>query len=251
MGKLDGKVIVVTGGGQGLGLTSAEAFLREGAQVSVWDVRGDRLGTAEAELKAQGFKPDLREVDTSRLADLESAYKAMVAAIGEPDALLNNAALKNDFMGRPRRDSEEWRPGFWELDPDKWRRVVEVNCVGTYNCSRVVAPDMVRRRSGSILVVSTSPRTRLSPWHQPYGSTKSFLESFVQSSAPQLSRYGVRINAVLPGGHVDLRGNEHHPDARAYDVMVPLQVYLASDESKDVTGQILCGEEFNGGPPAA
>jgi NAD(P)-dependent dehydrogenase (short-subunit alcohol dehydrogenase family) len=99
------------------------------------------------------------------------------------------------------------------------------------------------------MVVSTSPRTRLEPWHQPYGSTKSFLESFVVSSAPQLSRYGVRINAVLPGGHVNPRGKEEE-GARASDVMVPLQIYLASDESVNVTGQILCGEEFLGGPPA-
>jgi gluconate 5-dehydrogenase len=242
MPKLDGKVVIVTGGGQGLGLTAAEALLGAGARVSIWDVNPAALHAGHEALQAKGFDPDVRHVDITELAAVEAAHAAVQHALGPVDVLLNNAALKLDFMGRPDRESD-WRPGFWELDPDRFRRLVEVNVGGTYLCSRVVAPAMIERRQGSIMSVSTSAVTRVSKNHVPYGPSKSFIESFTLAGAEQLRPFGVRMNAILPGGMVNFRDRDR--GGQRFDVMVPLTLYLASDESAHVTGQVISAADFN------
>ncbi len=235
------KTVVVTGGARELGLTAAEALLRAGARVSIWDVDGEALERAEAELKAQGFAPDLRRVDVTDDAGVESAAQAA----GAIDVLINNAALKMGFVGRADRYDREWQPHFLELDPERVRRLVEVNAVGVYYCSRAVAPGMIARRQGSIINVSTSPHTQQSARHIPYGPSKSFVESFTVAAAEQLRPQGVRMNAILPGGRANLRGKPPVGDDQPFDVMVPVTLYLASDESAGVTGQIISADSFN------
>jgi 3-oxoacyl-[acyl-carrier protein] reductase len=242
MSNLQGKVVVVTGGGRGLGLTAAEAILRAGAAVSIWDVNPRALEAAGAELAAQRLTVHLRQVDITDLAAVQAAQAAVGSDLGPVDALLNNAALKLDFMGRPDREGD-WKPGFWELDPDRFRRLVEVNIIGTYQCARTFAPTMIERGRGSIMNVSTSPTTRISKDHVPYGASKSFIESFTLAAAEQLRPYGVRMNAILPGGMVNFR--DHDRGGKPFDTLVPLTLYLAGDESAHVTGQVISAIDFN------
>jgi NAD(P)-dependent dehydrogenase (short-subunit alcohol dehydrogenase family) len=162
------------------------------------------------------------------------------------DVFINNAALKENFMGRPEGVYGAWDAKFWELDAQRVRRLVEVNTLGTYHGSRVAAAAMAARGRGSIMNVSTSKSTQVAGGHFPYGPSKSFIDSFSIAGAEQLEPFGVRMNAILPGGRVDLR-DASRPGGRPYDIMVPLTLYLASDASAHITGRVLIAEEFNRG----
>ncbi len=97
---------------------------------------------------------------------------------------------------------------------------------------------MIARRSGSIITLSTSPRTKRSAQHIPYGPNAAWIEAFTQAAAIALDPFGVRINAAVSGGRVNRR---HHFDADKvpYDVLAPVVRYLASKHSQAVTGQVL------------
>src|SRR5579883_1128767 len=97
---LKGRAAVVTGGAKGLGLTAAEALLRAGMAVSIWDVDEAALGAAAAELGSAGLQLDCRVVDTTDLLAVEAAYAEVEKALGPIDVFINNAALKESFMGR-------------------------------------------------------------------------------------------------------------------------------------------------------
>lgn len=241
---LSGRVAVVTGGAQGLGLTAAEALLGAGMAVSIWDVNEQALSAAAVELSKQGRKVDCRTVDTTKLAMVEATFRQVEEALGAIDVFINNAALKENFMGRPEGEHGGWSTSFWEQDAERVRRLVEVNTLGTYHGSRVAAAAMAARGRGSIMNVSTSKDTQVAGNHFPYGPTKAFIDAFSMAGAEQLKPFGVRLNAILPGGRVNPRHGVR-PGGRPYDLMVPLTLYLASDASAHVTGQVLIAEAFN------
>jgi 3-oxoacyl-[acyl-carrier protein] reductase len=137
---------------------------------------------------------------------------------------------------------------FWELDFERFRRTVDVNGLGAYVCARVVVPDMVARRQGLIINVSTSDHTKRSPEHIPYGPSKAMMEMFSLAAAKQLEPFGVRLNVVEAGGRVNQRG-ESNPNNQPYDCMVPLILYLASNAARDVTGQVFSASAFNASRP--
>jgi 3-oxoacyl-[acyl-carrier protein] reductase len=240
--ELAGKVVIVTGGGDGEGLTAAEGFLRQGARVSIWDDDAARLETARGDLQAQGLNADVRLVDVAVFDAVQSTYEGVRGALGSVDVLLNNATLKNAYMMGPE-NPYPYRPvPFWELNLGRFRRAIDVNVMGTYLCSRIVAPDMIARRQG--VIINTSTNTKRSPEHIPYGPSKALVEAFSLAAAEQLRPYGVRVNVVDAGGRVNQRG-ENDPTNQAYDCFVPLLVYLCTDEAREVTGQTMSAAAFN------
>lgn len=239
---LNGKVAIVTGAAQGLGLTSAEALARAGATISIWDINAEQMRRAEAELSAEGLRADFRHVDVTALAQIEATYSEMRRDLGPADVLINNAALKMGFMADHPGERNR-ATGFWELNPDRFMQLVRTNVMGPFYCSRVIAPDMIERRRGSIMNVVTSPHTQIASSHIPYGPSKSMLQSFSIAGAEQLRPYGVRMNAIMPGGSSNPRGSAD-PNRNPFDVMVAVTLYLASDASADVTGQVFDGSAF-------
>jgi len=242
-----GKVIIITGGAEqvwGEGLTAAEALLRAGASVSIWDDDAEALVRAEAELRDQGLRPSLRQVDISNEAQVRSAYEAVRQAAGHVDGLVNAAVLKNSFLMGPENPFPYRHVDFWNLRPERFRRIVEINILGMYLCTSIVARDMVAQKSGSIINVSTSDRTKTSPKHIVYGPSKAMVEAFSLAAAQQLKAHGVRLNVVCADGRVNHR-HRTNPELQPSDVMVPVVRYLLGDSSKDVSGQVFSAAEFN------
>jgi NAD(P)-dependent dehydrogenase (short-subunit alcohol dehydrogenase family) len=238
--RLDGRVALVTGAAQGMGLSIAEAYLRAGAQVAMLDRNPSTLELATQQLKDQGFSPLEIHADIRDEAAVDGAVQYVLGAYGQIDILVNNAALLMTFV----RAGAAERPAFWEIEPQHWRELIDVNLTGTWLCARRVATEMIRARRGSIINISTSYQTILSERHIPYGTSKAAIESFTQAGAKQLKPYGVRMNALLPGGAVNRRG-ESLGDLAPWDTIVPAAVYLASDAASKVTGQSIIADEFN------
>jgi NAD(P)-dependent dehydrogenase (short-subunit alcohol dehydrogenase family) len=243
---LDGKVVVVTGGAgadAGLGLTTTECLAREGARVVVWDKNPEANDHARTELAGQGLEVLFQEVDVTDLAQLRDSYDDLRNTLGPVDVVVNNAALKMDFMlGLKSSRSHDTVP-FWEFNVQRFRELIEVNLTGAFQVAYVIVPDMVRRSKGSIINVVTSPHTQSSPNHIPYGPSKAALQAMTLAMAEQLRNHGVWVNAVAPGRAVNRRG-EYDPLRAPYDCMVTPLLWLASDDSSEVTGKVFSGTEF-------
>lgn len=240
MGREVTESAIVTGGAYEEGLSVAEGVLRAGHSVSLWDDRIEDLEKAKAELEGMGFEVDARAVDVADLDQVRDAYAAVCAELGKPRALFNMATLRSTFMlGEPETRGST-PPPFWELDMGKLRRAIDVNVIGTIQCSAVVAPDMVAAGAGSIVNFTTGFETQRSSRNIPYGPTKAMVEAFSDGAAKALSPFGVRVNVISSGGGVNRRGS-HAPDRVPSDWSFALVGYLAGDESRGVTGQLFEG----------
>jgi len=200
------KGLAIVTGAREEGLTAAEGLLRAGWRVSLWDAEGGLEGA------------DVRQVNIADEAQVRAVYAAVTAELGVPDALVNFAQLKNSFMLGERGQRNEVA-GFWELEASKARAMFEVNMLGTYLCTALVARDMVKRRSGVIINLCTGPGTQRDPGHIPYGATMAFVEAFTEAIRTQLAPHGVTARVITSQGHANRRG-QANPAYRPHDWMV-------------------------------
>ena len=249
MGRLDGKVAVITGAGQGIGLAYAQRFLAEGARVVVAEIDEQRAASAMEELDGHGEAAFVR----TDISDEESAKGCAAAAVsrfGTVDILVNNAALYFDIDNQ-RNDYEYLQ------------RVFAVNLHGAWLMARAVAPVMVEHGGGRIINQSSGAAYiyNLMPPGEfqevgafTYSQTKWGVVGLTKFLAGQLGQYGITVNCIAPGVTMTEATKRIVPA----DVigMLPMMsamkrtlepedltgtaVFFASDDAALVTGQVLC-----------
>lgn len=229
------KVVVVTGASQGLGRALALAFAGEGARLVVNSRSEESIRPVAREAESAGAEVLAVAADVSGSADVERLVGDAVQRFGGIDVLVNNAGV----LG-PRVAIEEY-------PEDEWRRVINANLTGPYLVSKAAIPHM--RPGGSIInVVSGVSVEGRAEWGA-YSVSKFGIEGLTQILAAELEDRGVRVNAVDPGGmRTDMRAAAY-PDEDPNTRITPEEntavfLYLASDESKDVTGQRFKAQEF-------
>lgn len=241
--RLQKKIAVVTGAARGIGQTVALAYAREGACLSLWDIDGEALEKSAKEIRENGQEVLALDTDVTLRDQIAAAVKATLERFGRIDVLFTSAALKMSYIAaRERRSTYH----FWEIDPERWRRLLDVNITGVFLCCQEVAKQMAEQKSGSIINMTTGDGTKFRRGYSPYGTSKAGVEALTLSIAKELEPLGVRANLLQPGGAVNLRG-ENDPSLLPYDIMVPAAVYLASDESREVTGELIVGKSWNAG----
>lgn len=234
--ELSDKVAMISGGSQGLGAALARRFTREGAAVSLCARGREDLQAVRDELEAEGGRCLTVQADVSRSGDVERWFRRTREELGRVDVLVNNASL----LG-PRVDIEEY-------PEDDWRTVVEVNLTGAFLCARE-AVEPLRDTGGSLIHVSSGVGDHGRPRWGAYCASKNGLEALSEMMAGELEEDGVRSNAVDPGSmRTEMRAAaypEEDPESlpRPYEV-TDVFVYLASDRSRDVTGQRFRAKEF-------
>jgi 2-hydroxycyclohexanecarboxyl-CoA dehydrogenase len=139
---IQGKVAVVTGGGQGIGEAICERLAEDGAKVAVWDIDPDRAEEVRKNLSDGDGQHFAAEVDVSATDQVEAAAAATAEALGGVDILINNAAWST--TPKPLLD----------IGDDEWHRVIDVNLGGAFRCIRALGPGMVERRSGAIVNIA-------------------------------------------------------------------------------------------------
>jgi NAD(P)-dependent dehydrogenase (short-subunit alcohol dehydrogenase family) len=232
MGALDGKVVVVTGAGQGIGREEALACARAGARVVVDDLAGAD-GTAAA-ITAEGGQVLALEHD---VGDFDAAGRLVAAAVetfGGLDGVVNNAGVVRDRM-------------VFNLQPDEFDLVLRVNLRGTFCTTRHAAAWWKGRGRPGAVVNTTSTSGLLGNLGQSnYGAAKAGVAAFTVITALELARYGIRVNAIAPGartamtegafGRLDFEG-EFDPLDPAN--VAPVVVWLLSDAAAEVSGQVI------------
>jgi len=182
---LKGRVAVVTGGAQGIGYATAQRMLQSGASVVLWDLDAPLLAKAKASLSSLG------RVGTTplELTDEVAVAKAKAQAIaeyGRIDILVNNAGITGGNATT------------WELAPDMWRRVIEVNLVAPYLTCRAVVPQMIKQGYGRIINVASVAGKEGNPNASHYSASKAGLIALTKSLAKETATKGVLVNAVAP-----------------------------------------------------
>ncbi|MEE2750270.1 MAG: SDR family NAD(P)-dependent oxidoreductase [Myxococcota bacterium] len=233
MGLLDGKVAIITGAGGGLGREYALLFAQEGAKVVVNDLGGDRHGSGGGSAMSQQVVEEIKAAGGEAIADGHNVVNegdAIIAtatdAYGRVDILVNNAGILRD-------------KSLLKIDDDMWDSVIAVHLRGTFQCTRAAARVMKMQGSGVILNTSSFSGLIGNFGQANYGAAKAGIAGFTRVCAKELTRYGVRVNCIAPMAKtrmtedIDMVSEEITPD-----LIAPVALWLCSDESKDINGQV-------------
>lgn len=239
MGRLDGKVALVSGAAKGLGAATARLFAAEGARVVVGDLRDADGKAVVAEITATGGAARFVHLDVSNERDWQDAIAATVSGYGRLDVLVNNAGI--------------WRAGRVEdTSVEDWDAVNDVNSKGVFLGTRAAIPALRAAGGGSIVNVSSISGTVGNPRTSAYAASKGAVRVLTKATAIQYAAEGIRANSIHPGPvDTDLLGQV--VDALEIEAFEPAPLgrvgraediaygalYLASDESSFVTGSEL------------
>ena len=229
---LEGRTAVITGGARGIGLATAERIVASGGSVVIWDVDGDAIDVAVAEL---GDEASGRVVE---LTDARAVDEAARAA-GRIDILVNNAGITG---GNGKT---------WELSPEIWRKTVEVNLVAPFLTSRAVVPLMLANGYGRIVNVASIAGKEGNPNASHYSASKAGLIGLTKSLGKELAGTGVLVNCITPAAArtaiFDQMSQEHIdymlskiPLARFVEPaeVAAMIVWLASEDCSFSTGAV-------------
>ena len=244
-GRLSGKVAFVTGGGQGIGRTTALLFAREGARVGLIDRDGDRADTVAAEIAGTGGTAAAFAGDVSRKDEVTGAIDRTAETFGGLHILVNNAGVT---LTRP----------FLDTSPEDIDLLVDVNLKGIIFASQAAVPHMVRAGGGAIVHDASNAGLVGRPWQPVYGATKAGIVSLTKAMALSLAKDRIRVNCVCPGS-IDtgmLRqalatSGDFEQNWRRTEMVIPMgrigapedvacaTLFLAGDEAAYITGAVL------------
>ncbi len=235
---LQGRVAVVTGGAQGIGLSIAQRLLASGASVVLWDKDQARLAQAVAELAAPG-RASAAAVELTDEPAVAAATTAALGQHGRIDILVNNAGITGG------------NGPTWTLDPAMWRRVLEVNLVAPFLTCRAVVPQMIAQGYGRIVNIASVAGKEGNPNASHYSASKAGLIALTKSLGKELATQGVLVNAVAPAAARTAIFDQMAPEHIAYmlskipmgrlvtvDEVAAMVAWLASEDCSFSTGAV-------------
>jgi meso-butanediol dehydrogenase / (S,S)-butanediol dehydrogenase / diacetyl reductase len=185
-GRVDGKAIIITGAGSGMGRTFALGLAREGATVGVLDLRKEAAEAVCDELASEGLKAVALEADVSRRDQVSSAFDAFVDEVGQLDVLFNNAGFNVPMQ-------------LMDVTEENWRAIMDVNGLGTLIGIQEGARRMIPRREGKIINTSSIAGRQGFPSFAPYCASKFAVNALTQAAARALAEHNITCNAFAPG----------------------------------------------------
>lgn len=236
---LAGKVALVTGANNGLGLGWANGIAKAGGDVVIWGRRAERNASAAEQLRAHGRRVLAQEVDVSDEARVEEAMAEAIAEMGKLDCVVANAGIQSR------------QPSFHEMSTADYHALLGVSLHGAIYTLRAAVRHMMERGGGGSLIVCGSLTVVAGvPRIQHYTAAKAAMGGVMRSIAVEYGRHGIRANMVLPGRiSTDLGGGTSTDDARFAVIPIPrggtpadcegIVVYLMSDASSYHTGDMI------------
>ena len=236
---LSGKVAIVTGASRGIGRTIALALVAQGAKVVASARNAEALDNLIAEIEGQGAEAIAVAGDVASETDAARLIEQAVAAYGQIDILVNNAGITRDGLLLRMKDED-------------WDAVIDTNLKGAFLCIRAAAKVMSKQRSGRIINISSVVGEMGNAGQANYCSSKAGLLGLTKSVARELARRNITVNAITPGFIVtDMTDGMTDKARESMTEQIPLGrlgeaddvanavIFLASDQSSYVTGQVL------------
>lgn len=234
------KTVLVTGASRGIGAEIARVFGEHGDQVIINYHHSQKQAEALCEeLRAQGASAIALQADVSNREQVQNMIKKAVSSMGPIDVLINNAGIGEQKL-------------FTDLLPEEWQRMMDVHVQGAFHCTQEVLPEMIRRKSGCILNVSSIWGVSGASCEVHYSTAKAALIGFTKALAREVGPSGIRVNCIAPGV-IQTEMNEH----LSSDVLESLQeeialctlgtprdiadaaFFFASEQARFITGQVL------------
>ncbi|MCL5266043.1 MAG: 3-oxoacyl-ACP reductase FabG [Chloroflexi bacterium] len=239
--KLEGKVAVITGAGQGIGRAIAIAFAKEGAKIALAARTESALNEVVEEIARVGSEAIAVKTDVSNIADVENLFASAVARFGQVDILVNNAGVSRPAM-------------LHKMTQEQWDEVIDIHLKGTFNCMQVAAKNMIERKSGKIINVTSSAGLVGTIGQVNYSAAKAGIVGLTKSGAKELGKHNINVNCVSPMAATTMTEKirtqpglaEVYLDRMALrrwaepEEVAATFIFLASNDSDYVTGQVLC-----------
>ncbi|MCY7770257.1 3-ketoacyl-ACP reductase [Bacillus haynesii] len=185
MQSLQNKTALITGGGRGIGRATAIALAKEGVHIGLIGRTAANLEKAAEELKAFGVKVSVAAADVKDLTAVERAVQSVKEELGQIDILINNAGI-GGFAG------------FLEQSPEEWENIIQVNLMGVYNVTRAVLPEMIERKAGDIINISSTAGQRGAAGTSAYSASKFAVLGLTESLMQEVRKHNIRVSALTP-----------------------------------------------------
>lgn len=231
--KFEGKIVAITGAGQGIGEGIAKAFAKEGA-IPVLIGRTERkLKKVSDEIKSEGGQAVIKVCDIGDPEQVKTCFLELENSVGSVDILVNNAAYHVSIP-------------VVETSTEEWLKQIGINLNGTFFCTKAVLPSMIEKKYGKIINISSSAAKHFFPGFGAYAASKGGIVSFTHTLSEEVKHYGINANAIYLG----MTNTEHTRErmdtdkAVTIDLESMLQVeevaevvmYLSSEEAKPIMG---------------
>lgn len=234
---LDKKVALITGAARGIGAAIAERFAQEGAQVVISDVDVD-AGTKTAQ--QLGASSQFYHMDIAEEEEVNTAVEKIIADLKKIDILINNAGITKDKV-------------LLRMTSEDWEHVIKINLTGAFLVTKAVMKHMVKQRFGRIINIASIIGLIGNFGQANYAASKAGLVGFTKSCAKELASRNITVNAIAPGFiETSMTQALSEEIKQNYKKLIPmgrfgqpedvalLALYLASDQSSYVTGQVIC-----------
>ena len=241
---LDGKSVVITGGGTGLGRAMVRALARAGADLAIGGRRSGPIQEAVDEVKALGRDAVAVPTDVTDSGQVNELISSSIQRFGKIDVLINNAGAVQDNVRKP----------IWDITDDDWHRIMDVNLTGAFYCSRAVSKPMVDQGHGKIINVASGFGLRGGRDIYMYCCSKGGMIQLTRTLSFNLARHGVTANSIVPG-YVPTGNSGATSESlpRSGDFLPigklgkpedfgPLAVFLASSASDYMTGEMIIAD---------
>ncbi len=246
MKTLQNKVALITGAAAGMGLAIARLFAKEGAKLLLCDLDEERVRALQHSIESEGAEALAVRCDMAEAKEVEQLVQLCIDTFGSIDVLVNNAGIMDDFFPVDR------------VPPETWKKVIDVNLNGPFHTMRLVLPEMLSRKSGSIINIGSIGSHQGARAGAAYTASKHALLGLTQNTAFLYAKDGIRCNLIAPGGVNTEIGLKMKPDPLGYERIMPgaanmprmgeateiaqIALFLASEASSLVNGATITAD---------